>query len=113
MTRLTLLLALLAPLSTQAADSLHCDRAALIRAETAASRAQHVQRACLDPDECRVARELVAASDAQVAAARALCNIKAPGPADPFETEVVDTTDYAAWVLTSQVAEEFAGWARP
>lgn len=78
-------------------------------AEASAFDATRTQHACMDPDECRVSDELVTAAQAQLAAVRQLCSVPAPvvSVADPFEADVADDSD-AAWVVTAQVAEEFA-----
>lgn len=84
------------------------------RAEAAAFTASRTQHACMDPAECRVADEFVTAAQAQLAAVRQLCSVPAPvvSVADPFEATTADDSD-AAWVVTSQVAEDFGWEARP
>jgi hypothetical protein len=98
-------------LVTLLAATLPADRcsADLARAEASAFEATRVQHECMDPAECRVADELVTAAQAQLAAVRQLCSVPAPvvSVADPFEAAEADDSD-AAWVVTSQVAEEFA-----
>lgn len=69
-----------------AAESLYCDRAALIRAEAEANAAGRVLLACFDPDTCRLARELVARAVAQAEAARMLCAAELDS-ANPFAQE--------------------------
>ncbi len=106
----TLILAALLA-STPPADRCAADMA---RAEASAFEASRVQGTCFDPDECRVAGELVRAAQAQLAAVRRLCSVPSPvvSQADPFEVTTADDSD-AAWVVTSQVAEEFAQAVRP
>lgn len=81
----------------------------LAHAEASAFDATRTQHECMDPAECRVADEFVRAAQAQLAAVRQLCSVLAPvvSVADPFEADVADDSD-AAWVVTAQVAEEFA-----
>lgn len=86
----------------------------IARAEASAFTASRTQHACMDPAECRVADELVRAAQAQLAAVRQLCSVPAPvvSVADPFEETEADDSD-AAWVVTSQIAEEFARAVQP
>lgn len=92
------ILATLVPLAARA-ESTACDRAALARAEAAtppadrcaadisraeasAFEATRTQHACMDPDECRVARDMVAAAVEQKRTAVAQCPRETV--ADPF-----------------------------
>lgn len=97
--------------ATPPADRCSAD---ISRAEASAFEASRTQHACMDPAECRVADEFVRAAQAQLAAVRQLCGVPAPvvSVADPFEATSADDSD-AAWVVTSQVAEDFGWEARP
>lgn len=114
LTRLAFILALagatFAACDARAATD-ECSRA-MGAAEASAFTASRTQHACMDPDECQVADQLVRAATAQLEAARAMCGEPAPASAstpDPFAADPVDDTGPAAWVVTEQVAEDF-GW---
>jgi hypothetical protein len=93
-------------------------RADIARARLSVAQAAWAQRACFDPDECRVARELGKAARAQQDATEALCPVPESTP-DPFEsTEVpTDEGDAEAWLLmdalVADVNERLEAVTRP